>query len=110
MKKYIRFTERNDWEGETWHFYLEYNDPIDEKAAEMIDKKIKAGKNRSSYSIDLKKKYTENEVDNLVKTSRCGYMYFHNKVSRILPEFPKDWETKSADQLFYKGSCFEVEQ
>lgn len=106
MKKYVRFTETNTWEGEFWHFFLEANDPIDEHVNKQIAEIVKGS---SSFKLDLKKKYTETEVDYMISREGFdfGYMPVFNKVTRILPE---DWKGKTADEIFYKGRAFQVEK
>ena len=38
--KHLRFSENNDWEGETWHFYFEANEN-NKKAFEILEKILK---------------------------------------------------------------------
>jgi len=72
--KFIKFTEHNEWEGETWMFYLQ----LDENENEI--KKLKnLIKKREDYEIQ-DKIFDEKEVNILVDNSQSGYLAFHNKV------------------------------
>jgi hypothetical protein len=96
MTQYLRFTEHNDWEGETWHFYI----PFDDQHLEWIKAKLSSDEVFDySYVLSEKKIYTEAEVDILVQNSDCGYMMEHNKVKEISID-------ENKEDPFYKGSCF----
>ena len=94
---YWVFTERNEWEGETWRFYV--------KLADGEVKRIQGAIEGLSYYSLRDAKLTEEDVDALVRESECGYMYFHNKCSGITLPGVIDMEN---DDPFYKGECFEV--
>lgn len=104
MKTYAKFTEINDWEGETWNFYI----PIkgNEKAMDLIDALIDG---REEYFLRRGKAFTEQEIDALcARESSTSYMNKHNKVSKIL-ELPESVDFDADDDPFYKGKCWELE-
>lgn len=92
-----RFIEDNDWEGETWYFYLLLTD----YEAEYLDKLI--DDNQSPYEL-YDCKFEENEIDVLVKYSEEGYMPQHNKIGRPPKDILKlSFEEVEEDDPFYKG-------
>ncbi len=112
--KYVRFTERNDWEGETWRFYI----PIKGNEATIEDLKEQLAK-IEAFSLDKYGSGCDLEVEDetfdaktveaLIKHSDTGYMPSHNKLKGklVLPPFPKGAITEESYQnyvaLFYKG-------
>jgi len=100
MKKYYKFIEHNDWEGEIWSFFLELNDR--EKAI------LEAASNIQAFTL-RKETYTEEEVDELCRDSDSGYMDYFNKVTKFnLPKkLPKKIDEEFLTELLYKGSAFE---
>jgi len=81
--------EENDWEGETWKFYIQVDG--NEEAMEELSDIV------STHSeITLGDIIPESEVDILVKHSDSGYMAYHNKVTGVL-SFP-DRESFEMDQ------------
>lgn len=104
MKTYVKFTEHNDWEGETWHFYIpiQGNELTLDRIGELIN-------GNEFYELKRKKEYTEQEVDFLCgEEGSTTYMNQHNKVKSInkLP-LVVDFEI---DDPFYKGSPWELEE
>lgn len=77
-KTYYRFTEHNEFEGETWNFYLrkQGNEDVVAHIYELV-------KNELDYELNLKLEYTEKEVDVLVRNSDDGYIRTHNKIEKI---------------------------
>ncbi len=102
--QFIKFTERNNWEGEIWRFYLQV-DGNEEQITKL--RKLLAAydvKPALSYSLD-DKVLDEATVDALVDNSDDdGYMPAHNKVIGRF-ECPDDLGER-ADEL-YKGSSEE---
>lgn len=100
-KQYYRFTEINDWEGETWHFYIPVKD--NEEAIETLRIFIKDFSFEDMYEIS-NKRFPENEVDVLCDNSEIGYMAYHNILSGklVLPEL-KVKDCHIVDDPFYKG-------
>jgi len=73
---YFKFTEQNDWEGETWHFFIPY---VYEQALrfERLIKNI--APDSESFEVNITKLYTPQEVDLLVEEGETGYMRQFNK-------------------------------
>lgn len=80
---YVKFTENNEWEGETWHFYIPTtgNEEALAKLAEAIGVIDPASNNNDSYWLQLDNPIPESEVDVLVKHSEVGYLRYHNKLT-----------------------------
>lgn len=105
ITQYARFIERNEWEGETWSFWI----PLDgNKEALLMLAQIIA------LSEEWDEKYEvhsdpvpESDVDVLVKyVDDTGYMAARNKLSGKLV-LPDDLSAMLADEdgkdPFYKG-------
>lgn len=71
--KFITMLEHNDWEGETWKFYL----PWDGNEA-AIEKLIELLREDESYTFD-RTLLSEKQVDARARRSAHGYMAYHNK-------------------------------
>jgi hypothetical protein len=100
--KYIRFSEHNDHEGETWHFYIPIkgNEKDIAKVRELIA-------DVDAYRLD--RELTEAQVDTLVEfDNESGYMARHNKAAGF-NKLPKsvDWED---DDPFYKGRLIRYDE
>jgi hypothetical protein len=102
--KFVRLTEVNDWEGETWSFWLQYNGNEDDlrKLKEILEDQPETededDEEDFGFTLDLEDLVSEHIVNALVKYSSDGYFSDHNKVVGllILPE------GLTADDL-YKG-------
>lgn len=101
MTTYLKFTEENDWEGETWHFYLpiEGNETALATLRAYLDQEKSKGQYDFPYTLGTEP-ITEAEVDAFVKHSDSGYMMEHNKIVGFLGDFDTDADP---DDLFYKG-------
>lgn len=97
MKQYYKFTEVNDWEGETWHFYI----PVDGNKREIA--KLKKEVDGEFYIVN-DELLPENEVDILCKHSDGGYMTTHNKLKGKL-EIPNEKGRSIEDALYKGGIC-----
>jgi len=98
---YFKFTEHNDWEGESWNFYI----PIEGNTIPIQDLKtfIKNFSFEDMYEID-DKPYTEEEVTILCDNTESGYMDFHNCLSgKLIVPFLKVEDCHIVDDPFYKG-------
>lgn len=99
-KVYYEFIEHNEWEGESWSFYV----PLDYRKFKNIQEAIEGNE---SYEIKTQP-YFENEVDKLIKQdfSQTNYMSSRNKCSGIF-KLPKkiDWD----NDPFYKGGLWKIE-
>jgi len=99
MKNFVKFIEENDWEGETWNFYIPFKG--NEEAIKKLAVRIR---NSESYTL-VQTPISEKEVDILVKHDNFkGYMARENKLSGKLDftDYPNK-STNGADDPFYKG-------
>lgn len=105
MKTFVKLTENNEHEGETWHFYI----PIEgneEAIGRLLDAIARLDQDvDEEHSLDLTP-IPEAEVDILVKHADTGYMANHNKLTGVLV-LPEDFDEKMAEEdadPLYKGS------
>lgn len=102
---YVKLTEHNFNECETWHFYipLHGNEINIDKLKKHILKNDPSG---DQYVLDTNKQLSEVEVDTLVKfgNESGGYMDTHNKLSGELFKIPK---ISGDDDELYKGGIAE---
>jgi len=102
---YVKWTEINDWEGETWNFYI----PFDGNESDVYLLRVMVIDLKSSYDLRLNL-IPEEEVDALVKHSDGnGYMPEHNKMKGIIDR--TKFENLDADHfesLFYKGGLDKI--
>jgi len=116
--KFVPFTEENDWEGETWRFWLQLtgNEAEIEKLGNLLIKQATGedGEKREiPYSIDLSDELTEAEVDLLVDHAHgTSYMSSETKVTGTFtcPEGPDVHadQDDGDDDPFYKGGITEL--
>lgn len=102
MTTFVKLSETNDHEGETWHFYI----PVEgnEEGIEELRVTLAHFADEDQYSLDLTP-LPEYEVDILVKHSDCGYMHDHNKLEGVLT-LPSDFAERMDDDdedPLYKG-------
>ena len=114
MTTYAKFTEHNEWEGETWHFWIPINGNA--TALETLDAAIDArnavnaeASDKSPFELDLTP-VPEAEVDAVIKRTAddCGYMMPHTKLAGSLvisPEVLARLESgdPEGEDEFYKG-------
>jgi hypothetical protein len=79
---YVKFTEDNEWEGETWHFYIPMTG--NEAALARLADALKNRNEDEQYRLDLDSLVPEFEVDVLVKHSDVGYLHYRNKLTGTL--------------------------
>lgn len=103
-REYVHLTEHNDWESETWHFFI----PVDRNGKQLEEfQRLVDGKNDSNsydegspsiYTIDTSIRVPEMVVDYLVKYCNAftNYMDAFHKLDGVL-EVPE-----SLDDI-YKG-------
>ena len=71
--KLLKFTERNDWEGETWNFYVWMDSTTESRLRTILELD-----GAESYSLG-EKEYTQEKVEELMeRNSRSTYMNDHN--------------------------------
>lgn len=109
--KFVKFTENNDNEGESWNFWLQ----LDENQNELNRLQMFVSRfdpNRESFELNMLP-VDESEVDVLVKHTGQGYMDYENKVTGYftLPEVEESYDEDTGyDWLmnnFYKGAIDE---
>lgn len=115
--EFVKLIEKNDHEGETWVFWLQYTG--NEEEIQKLDEMLKDWKSNSKYELDFELDTSltvgEQTVDILVEHQydRGRYNPAHNKVSGTftcpedpgLDEVTEEWEDPnvSRERLFYKG-------
>lgn len=104
MKHYVKFTEINDWEAETWHFFIPYEG--NEKAIERLALLIRNDKNYKIHKQKDSIMWTEKEVDTAIKEmgDNTTYMSAYNKlkgklnIKVLIEDYKRD-----PDNTLYKG-------
>jgi hypothetical protein len=103
-RKFIKFTEINDHEGETWFFWLQVNGNEEEldKLRKLLDEA-----DNESYGLDWKQ-WDEVFIDFAEEEGGWGYMNYHNKVvgnfTCPVIEYQEDYTlSELCDNFFYKG-------
>ena len=93
--KLLRFTECNDWEGETWNFYVWMDSSTESRLRSILE--IDGA---DAYSLS-EKEFTKEKVEKLMdRKSRSTYMDDHNLCGILhLP----DEITFPEKDPFYKG-------
>lgn len=85
---FVMFTEDNDWEGETWNFWLQHegNEVELEKLQGFLEKIHVDSDDPADAQCTLNMDVVEPEenVDLLVRYAEGGYMPTHNKVTGTL--------------------------
>lgn len=109
-RKFVRFTEQNDHEGESWSFYLPYETEADINAVlsvKFIVERLTEDDDDSSYYLALDNIIFEHEVDALVRLGGYGYMDYHNKIDSPFNEFKcinvSEMEIFALGEFLYKG-------
>lgn len=96
-KMYARLKENNDWEGETWCFYI----PVqgNEKAIDKLRKLCEQLNEEEEFSCSIDDEFVpESAVDVLVKYGESGYFDDHNKLEGKLV-LPKKMPTRITDKV-----------
>ena len=128
QREFAVFTEKNNWEGETWRFYIpvegqkrainylrnRVHDIVEKTAGNPVamvrylDRGIPLN-NMPTYEVRPFKvavEYlTEEEVDRRVGKSRSGYMNFHNKLDGKIKrnKLERIKKSKTLSDKLYKG-------
>ncbi|WAL67107.1 deaminase [Amycolatopsis cynarae] len=100
---FARFIETNEWEGETWNFWLQTTGN-EEELARLRDYLARHGEQTEDAEFQLADDVlTESEVDLLVRYSDGGYTSSHSKVTGPM-RFPEGFDHNAApDAQIYKG-------
>lgn len=116
QRKFVKFTENNDNEGESWNFWLQLDG--NEESLQRLKDEIDSTSDQTlsdSYKLDLTP-VPENDVNVLVRYSRRGYMMYENKVvGKFVFEVPTDDEVNDFHdtkaeyyyEKWYKGGLAE---
>lgn len=116
MVKFLRLTENNDWEGETWHFYLQLdgNEELLEKLRIEISRIFDEEKCEPVPFVMDDQVFDEDLVDEFLKIrGRSTYLSDHNKVvgkfnfdfneiEKVKDKTP-EWEWQRYEDALYKG-------
>lgn len=99
-KTFVPLVEHNEWEGETWTFWLQVEGNEDElvKLYEWI-----AEFEVEAFELDVNDRESEDVVDRMVERAEIGYIYSDNKFTGRLTMPDK---VESGGRLFdmlYKG-------
>lgn len=80
-RTFTRLTEENDWEGETWHFYIP-TQGNEENLAKLAALVATDGR----FDVE-EQQFTEAEIDTLIAYGDdTDYLHAHNKLSGTLAE------------------------
>jgi hypothetical protein len=103
MLEYFKFTEMNEWEGETLNFYV----PLTEEQEARIRELIAAGdEHENPYSLSIEP-IPEDEVDDLMVTRGTTIaVAAHNKCGPLERDL-SGLHSSEAD-FFHKGVPFDV--
>jgi hypothetical protein len=107
---FVKFTEINDHEGESWNFWLQ----LDGNKTQLKELESWLGtfdEYGESYKLDMEP-VPEFEVDILVKHSDSGYMQYENKIKgKFICPTPGSEEEENGyrwlNDNFYKGDIKE---
>lgn len=106
---FVKFTENNDHEGESWNFWLQKDG--NEKELDKLFDLMTDHASEEEFGMDMRE-VPESEVDIVVKHSDEGYIPYNNKVTGtfVCPEIPEDIIDTEDDSVwewlqdnFYKG-------
>lgn len=105
--KFVTFYENNEWEGETWRFYLqlEGNEIALAKLKQLFQDFlwVDYDSKDDEYWIDMKP-LSEKVVNSRVKGSDAGYLSAHNKCVGLIDTTRLENITEEAlAELLYKG-------
>lgn len=101
MLQFVKLTEKNDHEGETWHYWLQWDGNTEElKKLDGFLAKHAGDDEDFSYELFHYTRY-EDEVDILVDESDWGYMKTHQKFKGRLNL--GDLSLVEPDDILYKG-------
>jgi hypothetical protein len=103
MLEYFKFTETNEWEGETWNFYVPLTEEQEARVRELIGP---GDEHESPYSLSTEP-VTEEEVDDLMATlGTTTVIAEHNKCGPLDADLPHTLQ--SDNDFFHKGAPFDV--
>lgn len=95
--KIRRFTEENDWEGETWNFYIQGTE------AQFMHLQDVISDNLLGYTLS-DETYSVDELKQLIKYTSSGYMDRHNDFGTLTDKiYTVSSELFAEEDGFYKG-------
>lgn len=99
-KTFVPLVEHNDWEGETWTFWLQVEGNEDELV--KLYQWISGYELEETFELDVNDRESEDVVDRMVERATVGYNYSDNKIvgKLNLPEVKSEEELRD---LLYKG-------
>lgn len=109
---YVRFTEANEWEGETWHFFipLEGNEKVLDRLRNLVEG-LNAEEGDAQFTV-ASDTLSDGEVEVLSRSNEwveSGYMPTFNKLSGTLTlpirisNQDEDVDWNEMLDAFYKG-------
>jgi hypothetical protein len=103
MLEFFKFTETNEWEGETWNFYVPLTKEQEARVRELI---APGDEHENPYSLSTES-VTEEEVDDLMATlGTTTVVAEHNKCGPLDTDLPPTLH--SGNDFFHKGASFDV--
>jgi hypothetical protein len=103
MLEFFKFTETNEWEGETWNFYVPFTKEQEARVRELI---APGDEHDSPYSLSTEP-VTEEEVDDLMATrGTTTVVAEHNKCGPLDTDLPPTLH--SENDFLHKGALFDV--
>ena len=99
---WYKFTEHNDHEGETWHFFVKLTTEEFWHITNLIESDEEFYLS-DSFSIS-EKIYEDAVIDVLVAESDEGYMPTYNKTYRPYASEILELTAEAADMAWYKGA------
>ena len=103
MLEYFKFTETDEWEGETWNFYVPLTKEQEARVRELI---APGDEHESPYSLSTDP-VTEEEVDDLMATrGTTTVVAEHNKCGPLDTELPRSLYPEN--DFFHRGAPFDV--
>lgn len=95
MRYFVELVEVNDWEGETWSWWLQLDG--NEDALRELGVLLSDEEGEEEYQLS-DEAVSETDVDLLVRHSKLGYYPSHTKVTGVMTP-PVDFEATD----LYKG-------
>jgi hypothetical protein len=103
MLEYFKFTETDEFEGETWNFYVLLTEEQEARIRELV---AATDEHEVPYSLS-EEPLTEEEIDDLMATrGMTRVVAEHNKCGLLDADLPHTLH--SENDFFHKGAPFDV--
>jgi hypothetical protein len=103
MLEFFKFTEKNEFEGETWNFYMPLTEEQEARIRELV---AATDEQEVPYSLS-EESVTEEEVDDLMVTrGTTTVVAEHNKCGPLDTELPRSLYPEN--DFFHRGAPFDV--